>query len=318
MRSKVDPMLFAGRANPALAKKIAGYIGVPLSRAEVGSFGDGEISIEICENVRGRDVFVIQPTCPPANDNLMELLIMIDALHRASAMRITAVVPYFGYARQDRRVRSERVPISAKLVADMITAAGANRLLTVDLHSEQIQGFFTIPVDNIYGSPVLLQELQKQSYPADIVVVSPDIGGVIRSRAIAKQLKDAELVVIDKRRPRSNDVEVMNVIGRVEGRFCLLTDDIVDTAGTLCEAAAALKEQGALQVKAFCTHPVLSGEAVSSLNASALDMLMVTDTIPLRPDAQSSERIQLLDIARLLAESIRRISNEESLSAMFY
>lgn len=310
-----DLMLFSGNANPALAKAIADQLGIPLGDVTVDKFSDGEITIELNENVRGRDVFIVQPTCAPTNDNLMELIFMVDALGRASAGRITAVVPYFGYARQDRRVRSARVPISAKVVADMMVAVGVDRVLTVDLHSEQIQGFFAVPVDNVYGSPVLLADIERQNYE-DLIVVSPDIGGVVRARAVAKQL-DIDLAIIDKRRPRANVDEVMNLIGDVDGRTCILVDDMVDTAGTLCGAAKALKGFGAEKVVAYCTHPVLSGKAIENINGSVLDELVVTDSIPLSAEAQACGRIRSLSLAPMMAECMRRICNEESLSAMF-
>lgn len=308
-------MVFSGNANPELAQKVAKHLGVPLGRANVGKFSDGEINVELNENVRGQDVFIIQPTCQPTNDHLMELMLMADALHRSSANRITAVVPYFGYARQDRRVRSARVPISAKVVADMISAAGVNRLLTIDLHAEQIQGFFSMPVDNVYGSPVLVDEVNRQNYE-NLTVVSPDIGGVVRARAVAKQL-NVDLAIIDKRRPKANEAEVMNIIGDIKGRTCLIVDDMVDTAGTLCLAAKALKERGALQVVAYCTHAVLSGKAIDNINKSTLDTLVVTDTIPLSQEAQQCKRIHVLSLARFLSEAIRRVNNEESVSALF-
>jgi ribose-phosphate pyrophosphokinase len=308
-------MVFSGNANPELAEKVAKWLGVPLGRANVQKFSDGEIAVELNENVRGQDVFIIQPTCSPTNDNLMELLLMADALHRSSANRITAVVPYFGYARQDRRVRSARVPISAKVVADMIVAAGVNRLLTIDLHAEQIQGFFSIPVDNVYGSAVLVEDVKMQSY-VNLTVVSPDIGGVVRARAFAKQL-GTDLAIIDKRRPKANETEVMHLIGEVKDRTCLIVDDMVDTAGTLCKAADALKHEGALKVIAYCTHPVLSGKAMENLNNSSLDTLVVTDTIPLNAEGKKCSKIRQLGLARFLGESIRRVSNEESVSAMF-
>jgi len=308
-------MVFTGNANPVLADQIAKHIGVPLGDAKIGKFSDGEISVVLNENVRGKDVFIIQPTCAPTNDSIMELVLMADALHRASANRITAVIPYFGYARQDRRVRSARVAISAKVVADMISAVGVNRVLTVDLHAEQIQGFFSIPVDNVYGSPVLTDDIERQRYE-DLIVVSPDVGGVVRARAVAKQL-NVELAIIDKRRPSANEAQVMHIIGDVKGRCCLIVDDMVDTAGTLCKAAEALKRDGAKQVVAYCTHPVLSGKAIENINASSLDTLVVTDTIPLNEAAKNCSRIRQLSMAKLLAESIRRVSNEESISAMF-
>jgi len=308
-------MVFTGNANPALADAIAKHIGVPLGYANISKFSDGEISVELNENVRGKDVFIIQPTCAPTNDSIMELLLMADALHRASANRITAVIPYFGYSRQDRRVRSARVAISAKVVADMISAVGVNRVLTVDLHAEQIQGFFSIPVDNVYGSPVLTDDIERQSYK-NLLVVSPDVGGVVRARAVAKQL-NTDLAIIDKRRPTANEAQVMHIIGDVDGRSCLIVDDMVDTAGTLCKAADALKEHGAKKVLAYCTHPVLSGPAIENINGSNLDALVVTDTIPLNAVAKKCTRIRQLSMAKLLAESIRRVSNEESISAMF-
>lgn len=309
-------IVFSGNATPQLAKKIASHLHIPLGNASVNRFSDGEIAVEINENVRGSDVFILQSTCYPTNDNIMELLVMADALRRASAGRITAVVPYFGYARQDRRVRSARVPITAKVVADMITSVGIDRLLTVDLHADQIQGFFDIPVDNVYGSPVLLEDIKKQNYE-DLVVVSPDVGGVVRARAVAKQLDDADLAIIDKRRPKANESQVMHIIGEVEGRSCVIVDDMVDTAGTLCKAANALKEHGAKKVVAYCTHPVLSGRALENISKSALDELCVTDTIPLTEAGESVERIRPLSLAPMLAEAVRRINNEESLSAMF-
>lgn len=308
-------MVFSGNANPALAGDIARNIGVPLGYASISKFSDGEVSVELNENVRGKDVFLIQPTCAPTNDNLMELLLMADALHRASANRITAVVPYYGYARQDRRVRSARVAISAKVVADMIGAVGVNRVLTVDLHAEQIQGFFNIPVDNVYGSPILTDDIERQQHE-NLMVVSPDIGGVVRARAVAKQLV-VDLAIIDKRRPSANEAQIMNIIGDVSDRTCLIVDDMVDTAGTLCKAADALKAQGARKVIAYCTHPVLSGPAIENINGSSLDQLVVTDTIPLSAEAKACKFIRQLSMAKLLAESIRRVSNEESISAMF-
>ena len=308
-------MVFSGNANPALADAIAKHIGLPLGYASISKFSDGEISVEFNENVRGKDVFVIQPTCAPTNDSIMELLLMADALHRASANRITAVIPYFGYARQDRRVRSARVAISAKVVADMIGAVGVNRVLTVDLHAEQIQGFFSIPVDNVYGSPVLTDDIERQNYE-NLIVVSPDIGGVVRARAVAKKL-NVDLAIIDKRRPAANVAQVMHIIGDVAGRTCLIVDDMVDTAGTLCKAADALKEHGAARVVAYSTHPVLSGPAIKNIENSNLDSLVVTDTIPLSEEAKNCGRIRQLSMAKLLAESIRRVSNEESISAMF-
>nr|WP_035518199.1 ribose-phosphate pyrophosphokinase [Pseudohaliea rubra] len=309
-------MVFTGNANPELARRVASRLYLSLGKADVGRFSDGEIAVELNENVRGKDVFVLQSTCAPTNDNLMELLLMIDGLRRASAARITAVVPYFGYARQDRRVRSSRVPISAKVVADMMVSVGVDRVLTVDLHAEQIQGFFACPVDNVYGSPVLNDDIVACAY-SDLVVVSPDIGGVVRARAIAKQLDDAELAIIDKRRPRPGEAQVMNLIGSVDGRTCILVDDMVDTAGTLCNAADALKERGATKVVAYCTHAVLSGRALDNIRSSELDELVVTDTIPLGEEARGIDKIRQLTISDLLAESIRRVSNEESISALF-
>jgi len=308
-------MVFTGNANPELAKKVVDQLCIAMGDATVGQFSDGEIQVELNENVRGKDVFIVQSTCVPTNDNIMELIIMADALRRASAARITAVVPYFGYARQDRRPRSARVPISARVVADMMQTSGIDRVLTMDLHADQIQGFFSIPVDNIYGSPVLLDDIERQNYE-NLTVVSPDIGGVVRARALAKLLGD-ELAIIDKRRPRANEAEIMHIIGDVEGRTCILIDDMVDTAGTLCQAAAALKARGAEKVVAYCTHPVLSGPAVERLNSSHVDELVVTDTIPLSDAAANSPRIRQLSVSGLLAESVRRISNEESISAMF-
>jgi ribose-phosphate pyrophosphokinase len=309
-------MVFAGNANPKLARAIASQLRLNLGHANVSSFSDGEVQVEIMENVRGKDVFIVQPTCAPTNDNLMELLVMIDALRRSSAYRITAVVPYFGYARQDRRPRSARVPITAKVVARMIGNVKADRVLTVDLHADQIQGFFDIPVDNVYASPILLGDVWKQKYP-ELIVVSPDVGGVVRARALAKRLDDADLAIIDKRRPQPNEARVMNIIGEVEGRTCVLVDDLVDTAGTLCLAALALKEQGAARVLAYCTHPVLSGAAVDNIEASELDELVVTDTIPLRENAEACNKIRQLSIATMLAETMRRISVEESVSSLY-
>ena len=308
--------LFTGNANPALAHDIAQHLKIPVGRSSVGRFSDGEVNVEIMENIRGRDVFLVQSTCPPANDHLMELLVMADACRRASAARITAVVPYFGYGRQDRRPRATRSAITAKLVADMIATSGVNRVLTLDLHAEQIQGFFDIPVDNVYGSPVLLGDVWRQQHP-NLVVVSPDVGGVVRARALAKQLDDAELAIIDKRRPRPNESKVMNIIGEVEGRTCVLIDDMVDTAGTLCLAAEALKGEGAVKVVAYITHAVLSGSAVQRISKSALDELVVTDTIPLSDAARECGRIRQLSVAALLAETIRRIRDEESVSSLY-
>jgi ribose-phosphate pyrophosphokinase len=308
--------LFAGNANPALAQDIARHLQTKLGDAEVTRFSDGECKVELMENVRGRDVFIVQPTCPPANDTLMELLVMVDAFRRASAARITAVMPYFGYARQDRRPRATRSPITAKLVANMISSAGVNRLVTIDLHANQVEGFFDIPVDNLYASPVLLGDAWKQSY-RNMIVVSPDVGGVVRARAFAKRLDDADLAIIDKRRPRPNESKVMNIIGDVKGKICVLVDDMVDTAGTLCVAAKALKNEGAQKVIAYITHPVLSGKAVELISNSVLDELVVTDTVPLSEQAKSCGRIRQLSVAALLAETIRRIRDEESVSSLY-
>ncbi len=308
--------VFTGNANPGLAQDIARNLMQPLGRAIVGRFSDGEIQVEIMENVRGKDVFLVQSTCPPANEHLMELLVMADACRRASAGRITAVIPYLGYARQDRRQRAMRVPISAKLVADLIGCAGVNRVLTVDLHADQIQGFFGVPVDNVYASPVLLGEVWKRKYD-NLIVVSPDVGGVVRARALARRLDDADLAIIDKRRPRANESQVMNIIGDVRGRSCILVDDLVDTAGTLCQAATALKKEGAVRVIAYITHPVLSGKAVERISGSELDELVVTDTIPLGAEARACKRIRVLSVAELLAETMRRIRDEESVSSLY-
>jgi ribose-phosphate pyrophosphokinase len=308
--------VFTGNANPVLAHEIARHLMQPLGRAVVGRFSDGEIQVEIMENVRGKDVYLVQSTCPPTNEHLMELLVMADACRRASVGRITAVIPYLGYARQDRRQRAMRVPITAKLVADMIGAAGVNRVLTVDLHADQIQGFFDVPVDNVYASPVLLGEVWKQKYD-NMIVVSPDVGGVVRARALARRLDNADLAIIDKRRPRANESQVMNIIGDVRGKSCILVDDLVDTAGTLCQAAQALKDEGAERVIAYITHPVLSGKAVERISASALDELVVTDTIPLGEAARKCKRIRVLSVAELLAETMRRIRDEESVSSLY-
>lgn len=308
-------MVFTGNANPDLARRVVRQLHIPLGDASVGRFSDGEVAVELNENVRGKDVFIIQSTCAPTNDNLMELVVMADALRRSSASRITAVIPYFGYARQDRRPRSARVPISAKVVADMLDVVGVDRVLTVDLHADQIQGFFDIPVDNIYGSPVLVDDLIAQRYE-NLMIVSPDIGGVVRARAVAKQMS-VDLAIIDKRRPKANQSEVMHIIGDVENRNCILVDDMVDTAGTLCHAAKALKDHGAAKVFAYCTHPILSGKAIDNIAGSALDELVVTNTIPLSPAAAQCDRIRQLDMAPIVAEAMRRISNEESISAMF-
>ena len=309
-------MVFAGNSNPQLANEIATRLNMPLGNAIVGQFSDGEVMVEVMENVRGKDVFIVQPTCAPTNKNLMELLVMVDAMRRSSAARVTAVIPYFGYARQDRRPRSARVPITAKVVAQMVSTVGTDRVLTVDLHADQIQGFFSIPVDNVYASPILLGDIWRRKYE-NLMVVSPDVGGVVRARALAKRLDDADLAIIDKRRPRANEAKVMNIIGDVKDRTCILIDDLVDTAGTLCAAAAALKEHGAAKVVAYITHPVLSGPAIDNISNSELDELVVTDTIPLQPEAAACEKIRQLSIAELLAETMRRISNEESVSSLY-
>jgi len=308
-------MVFAGNAIPKLAGDVVNHLHIPLGRAKVGRFSDGEVMVEILENVRGKDVFVLQSICQPTNDNLMELLVMTDALKRASAGRVTAAIPYMGYTRQDRRPSSARVPISAKVVANMMSSVGVDRVLTMDLHSEQIQGFFDIPVDNIYSGPILLGDVWKHGFD-HLVVVSPDVGGVVRARALAKRM-EADLAIIDKRRPRPNVATVMNIIGEVEGRTCVIVDDLVDTANTLCEAASALKKHGAEKVLAYCTHAVLSGKAAERIAGSALDELVVTDTIPLREDARACKRIRVLTVASLLAETMRRISNEDSVSSLF-
>ena len=315
MASYDSLMVFTGTANPELAQNVVKHLDISLGRADVNRFSDGEVAIELLENVRGRDVFVLQSTCQPTNDNLMEVLTMVDALKRASAGRITAAIPYFGYARQDRRPRSARVPISAKLVANMLTSAGVDRLLTVDLHADQIQGFFDIPVDNVYATPVLLREIQTQRYE-DLVVVSPDIGGVVRARAMAQAL-NCDLAIIDKRRPKANVAEVMNIIGEIEGKTCLIVDDMIDTANTLCKAAQALKQKGAARVVAYATHPVLSGQAADRIGASVLDEVVVTDTIPLRADSAAQPKIRVVSIAELIGETLRRINNEESVSYLF-
>jgi ribose-phosphate pyrophosphokinase len=308
-------MVFTGNANPKLAEDVVRHLHINLGRASVGRFSDGEVQVEVLENVRGKDVFVLQSTCAPTNDNLMEVLVIVDALKRASAGRITAAIPYLGYARQDRRPRSARVPITAKVVANMLTTVGVDRVLTMDLHSDQIQGFFDIPVDNVYATPILLGDLWKHEYP-NMIIVSPDVGGVVRARAVAKRL-DSDLAIIDKRRPRPNVANVMNIIGDVVGRTCVIMDDLVDTANTLCEAAGALKEHGAERVVAYCTHPVLSGRAVERIESSKLDQLVVTDTIPLRDDAKRCSRIRCLSAAELIAETMLRISNEDSVSSLF-
>ena len=308
-------MVFTGNANPKLAADVVRRLNISLGRATVGRFSDGEVNVEIMENVRGKDCFILQSTCAPTNDNLMELIIMVDALKRSSAYRITTVVPYLGYSRQDRRPRSARVPITAKVVANMISVAGADRVLTVDLHSDQIQGFFDIPVDNVYAAPILLGDIWKNQHK-ELLVVSPDVGGVVRARALAKRL-ESDLAIIDKRRPKANVSEVMNIIGEVDGRTCVIMDDMVDTAGTLCKAAQALKDHGAAKVLAYCTHPVLSGSAVQRIGGSVLDELVVTDTIPLNEEARACPRIRQISIAELMAETMLRISNEESVSSLF-
>ena len=308
-------MVFTGNANPLLGKEVARRLNIPVGRAVVGKFSDGEVNIELLENVRGKDVFILQSTSTPTNDNLMEILVMADALKRSSAARITAAIPYFGYARQDRRPRSARVAISAKVVANMLEAAGVDRVLTMDLHADQIQGFFDVPVDNIYAAPILLSDVWKHNYE-NLIVVSPDVGGVVRARALAKRL-ESDLAIIDKRRPKANVSEVMNIIGEVDGRTCVIMDDMVDTAGTLCKAAEVLKERGAKQVMAYCTHAVLSGSAVQKISASVLDELVVTDTIALRDDARACTKIRQLSVAELLAETIRRINSEDSVSSLF-
>jgi ribose-phosphate pyrophosphokinase len=312
-----DMMIFSGNANPELSAAIANHLDLPLGKANVGAFSDGETLVEILENVRGRDVFIIQPTCAPTNDHLMELLVMGDALRRASASRITAVVPYFGYSRQDRRVRSARVPITAKVVADLLNSVGFTRVLTGDLHAEQIQGFFSIPVDNVYATPVILDDIQKKYNTEDIMIVSPDVGGVVRARAVAKRLNDSELAIIDKRRLAPNQAEAIHVIGDVNGRDCIVVDDIIDTAGTLCQAAKALKKKGAKSVAAYITHPVLSGNAIDNLNNSIIDEVVVTDTIPLSDEARQCDKVRLLTLSNILAQAIHRIQVEESISSMF-
>jgi len=309
-------MVFGGNANPSLTAKVATYLQQPIGKCNLSRFSDGETSLELLENVRGGDIFVIQPTCSPTNENLMDLLIMVDALRRASVDRVTAVIPYYGYARQDRRVRSARVPITAKLVADMLTGAGVDRVLTVDVHAEQIQGFFDIPVDNVYGTPLLLLDIYRSKYE-NLIVVSPDVGGVVRARAVAKQLDDADLAIIDKRRPQANQAQVMHIIGEVEDKTCILIDDMVDTAGTLCKAAEALKKNGARKVVALATHPVLSGPALDNISKSVLDELVVTDTIPLSDVAQNCSKIRQLSVANLLGETIRRIHLDESVSSVY-
>lgn len=309
-------MIFSGNANLELAKRIAKLLGTRLGKISVETFSDGEICAEIMENVRGRDIFIVQPTCSPCNDHLMELMVMIDAMRRASANRVTAVVPYYGYSRQDRKPRSARVPITAKVVANMLASVKLDRLLTIDLHADQIQGFFDLPIDNVYASPILLKDIWQQRHE-NLLVVSPDVGGVVRARAIAKRLGDADLAIIDKRRPKANVSEVMNIIGDVKGKNCVIVDDLVDTAGTLCKAAGALKDQGAVSVSAYCTHPVLSGNAIKNIEESVLDELVVTNTIPLSDAAQQCSRIRQLSVATMLAETIRRIHMEESVSEMY-
>jgi len=314
-----DIKLFAGNATPELAEIVCNRLDLKLGNATVGRFSDGEISVQINDNVRGSDVFIIQSTCAPCNDNLMELIVMVDALRRASAGRITAVIPYFGYARQDRRVRSARVPITAKVVADFLSSVGVDRVLTVDLHAEQIQGFFDVPVDNVFGSPILVEDMRAQGFDVadDVVVVSPDIGGVVRARAIAKLLDDKDLAIIDKRRPQANVAQVMHIIGDIEGRDCIIVDDMIDTGGTLCKAAEALKQHGAKRVFAYATHPIFSGNAVENLENSVIDEVIVTDSIPLNPEIAALPNVRQLTLGNMLAEAIRRLSNEESISAMF-
>jgi len=309
-------MIFSGNGTPTLANDIASWLQIPMGKANVGTFSDGETLVEISENVRGKDIFIVQSTCAPANNNLMELLTMADALRRSSAGRITAVVPYFGYARQDRRVRSARVPITAKVVADMMSAVGITRMLTVDLHADQIQGFFYMPVDNVYSTPIMLEAVKRQQL-SDIMVVSPDVGGVVRARAMAKRLNDAELSIIDKRRSGPNKSEVMHIIGEPAGRNCIIVDDIVDTAGTLCSAALQLKKNGAASVRAYITHPVFSGAAIENINDSSLDEIVVTDTIPLSEKAKACSKIKVVSLAEMLAQAIRRVNVEESVSSMF-
>lgn len=308
--------VFSGSANPELAQTVANHLHIPLSKSDITRFSDGEIAVEIKENVRGKDVFILQPTCAPTNDHLMEVVLLADALRRSSAGRITAVIPYFGYARQDRRPRSARVPISARVVADILSIAGIDRVMVVDLHADQIQGFFDVPVDNLYATPVLLSDLKQKNYE-NIMVVSPDVGGVVRARAVAKSLGDADLAIIDKRRAKANESEVMHIIGDVLGRDCIIVDDIVDTAGTLCKAAQALKDKGAKRVVGYITHPVLSGKALDNITNSALDEIVVTDTIPLTDKAKACSKIRQVTIASMIAESLRRINNEESISTMF-
>jgi ribose-phosphate pyrophosphokinase len=309
-------VVFSGNANKPLAEDIVRHLNISMGRLSVDMFSDGEIMVEVGENVRGKDVFVIQPTCAPTNNHIMELLVIIDALKRACASRITAVIPYYGYARQDRRPRSARVPITSKLVAKMIDTSGADHVLTVDLHADQIQGFFDIPVDNVYASPLLLSDIWQRKTD-NLMIVSPDVGGVVRARALAKRLDDADLAIIDKRRPKPNESQVMNIIGDVSGRECVIVDDLVDTAGTLCLAAKALKESGAISVKAYCTHPVLSGKAIDNINGSVLDELVVTDTIPLQENAVACKKIRQLTVAEILAETIRRMVTGDSVSSLY-
>jgi ribose-phosphate pyrophosphokinase len=309
-------MVFSGNANRALAERVVESLDIQLGQATVSRFSDGESFVEILENVRGRDIFIVQPTCDPTNDNIMELMVMVDALRRASAYRITAVIPYYGYSRQDRRVRSARVPISAKVVANMLQSVGVDRILTVDLHADQIQGFFDIPVDNVYASPILLGDIWRQKYN-DLIVVSPDVGGVVRARAVAKRLDDSDLAIIDKRRPRPNVSQVMHIIGEVRDKTCIIVDDMVDTAGTLCKAASALKKHGAKKVVAYATHAILSGDAIDNINGSDLDELVVTDSIPLKLEAQQCQKIRVLSVAGMLAETIRRIHTDESVSSLY-
>lgn len=313
-----DMKIFSGNANPRLAKKVADHLGMPLGQIDVSRFSDGEIKVEILENVRGRDIFILQPTCRPCNDTLMELLIMADAFRRASANSITAIVPYFGYARQDRRVRSSRVPISAKIIADMMASVGIGRMITVDLHADQIQGFFTMPVDNIYASPTMLEKDQEVTKLSGITIVSPDVGGVVRARGIAKRLNDTELAIIDKRRPKTNEAKVMNVIGDVKGRNCIIVDDMVDTAGTLCAAASTLMDEGAHSVSAYCTHPILSGSAIQKIEESPLREIIVSDTIPLMQDAINCSKIRQVTLSGLIAETISRIESNQSVSSLFF
>ena len=309
--------IFTGTANPELAQEVSKILGIRISDADVGYFSDGELKVQIEENVRGHDTFIIQSTCSPTNKNVMEIMLIADALKRSSASKITAIVPYYGYARQDRRVRSARVPISAKVVADMFASVGIDRVLTIDLHSETIQGFFDMPADNVYATRLMVDDIKDNNERKEIVVVSPDVGGVVRSRALAKQLDDTDLAIIDKRRAVANQSEVMNIIGDIDGKVCIVPDDIIDTAGTLCNAANALKEKGAKAVKAYITHPVLSGPAIERLNESSIDELVVTNSIPLSKEAKKCSKIRVISLANTIAECIKRLSNEESLSEMF-